>query len=126
MFKDKKTYRAYLDRQEISKLNINGSIFKKLPPENIVCLEIDNQILGYIYIEKNNIDLQHDRQANRNSNPNSLRSGNTGSSINTSDSLGYGSNDVFNSRYDYLNRDQTQIKSKYALIASIFFISLSE
>ena len=112
--------------KEISKLNINGSIFKKLPPENIVCLEIDNQILGYIYIEKNNINLQHDRQANRNSNPNSLRSGNTGSSINTSDSLGYGSNDVFNSRYDYLNRDQTQIKSKYALIASIFVKGISK
>lgn len=112
--------------REIEKLNINGSIFKKIPPENIICLEIDHQILGYIYIEKNNINLQHEHQANRNSNPNSLRSGNTGSSINTSDSLGYGSNDVFNSRYDYLNRDQTQIKSKYALIASIFIKGISK
>lgn len=112
--------------KDLKNLQLNGSIFKKLPPENIVVLELDGQILGYIYIEKNNINLQHDRQGQRNSNPNSLRSGNTGSSINTSDSLGYGSNDVFNSRYDYLNRDQTQIKSKYALISQIFVKGISK
>lgn len=112
--------------KDLKDLQLTGSIFKKLPPENIVVLELDGQILGYIYIEKNNINLQHDRQGQRNSNPNSLRSGNTGSSINTSDSLGYGSNDVFNSRYDYLNRDQTQIKSKYALISQIFVKGISK
>jgi hypothetical protein len=112
--------------KDMKGININGSIFKKLPPENIIVLEIDDQILGYIYIEKNNINLQHDKQGSRNNNPNSLRSGNTGSSINTSDSLGYGSNDVFNSRYDYLNRDQTQIKSKYALISQIFIKGISK
>lgn len=112
--------------KDLHNIQLNGSIFKKLPPENIVVLEIDNQILGYIYIEKNNINLQQNKQANRNSNPNSLRSGNTGSSINTSDSLGYGSNDVFNSRYDYLNREQSQIKSKYALISQIFVKGISK
>jgi len=112
--------------KDLKDIQLTGSIFKKLPPENIVVLELDGQILGYIYIEKNNINLQHDRQGQRNSNPNSLRSGNTGSSINTSDSLGYGSNDVFNSRYDYLNRDQTQIKSKYALISQIFVKGISK
>lgn len=107
-------------------VNINGSIFKKLAPENIVVLEIDKQILGYIYIEKNNINLAQNRASQRNANPNSLRSGNTGSTINTTDSLGYGSNDVFNSRYDYLNRDQSQIKSKYTLISQIFVKGISK
>lgn len=113
-------------RDKLNGLNITGSIFKKIAPENIVVLELDKQILGYIYIEKNNINLRQDRSNQRNSNPNSLRSGNTGSSINTSDSLGYGSNDIFNSRYDYLNRDQSQIKSKYALISSIFVKGISK
>lgn len=112
--------------KSMANLDINGSIFKKLPPENIVVLELDNQIIGYIYIEKNNINLQHDKQGQRNANPNSLRSGNTGSSINTSDSLGYGSNDIFNSRYDYLNRDQSQLKTKYALISQIFIKGISK
>lgn len=112
--------------KDMKGLDLNGSIFKKLPPENIVILEIDEQILGYIYIERGNINLKNDRMGQRNSNPNSLRSSNTGSSVNTSDSLGYGSNDVFNSRYDYLNRDQTQIKSKYALISQIFIKGISK
>lgn len=119
-------------KQEASKskdlkgLSLTGSIFKKIPPENIVVLELDQQVLGYIYIERNNINLQHDRQGTRNNNPNTLRSGNTGSTINTSDSLGYGSNDIFNSRYDYLNRDQSQIKSKYSLISQIFVKGISK
>lgn len=112
--------------KDLKDLEINGSIFKKLPPENVIVLEIDKQILGYIYIEKNAINSNKSQQINGNSNPNSLRSGNTGSTINTSDSLGYGSNDVFNSRYDYLNRDQTQIKSKYALISQIFIKGISK
>lgn len=113
-------------RDKLNGLNLTGSIFKKIAPENIIVLELDKQILGYIYIEKNNINLRQDRTSQRNANPNSLRSGNTGSSINTSDSLGYGSNDIFNSRYDYLNRDQSQIKSKYALISSIFVKGISK
>ena len=112
--------------RDLSNLEINGSIFKKLAPENVVVLELDEQILGYIYIEKNNLNVGKNRSDQRNSNPNSLRSGNTGSTINTSDSLGYGSNDIFNSRYDYLNRDQSQIKSKYALISSIFVKGISK
>ena len=112
--------------RDIKNIDMAGSIFKKIPPENIVALELDEQILGYIYIEKNNINLRQTRVNQRNQNPNSLRSGNTGSSINTSDSLGYGGNDVFNSRYDYLSRDQSQIKSKYQLITSIFVKGISK
>jgi hypothetical protein len=107
-------------------LEMTGSIFKKLAPENICVLELDEQILGYIYIEKNTINIKGSRGEQRNSNPNSMRSSNTGSTINTSDSLGYGSNDVFNSRYDYLNRDQSQIKSKYQLISQIFVKGISK
>lgn len=112
--------------RDLKDIEMAGSIFKKIPPENIVVLELDEQVLGYIYIEKNNINLKQSRGNQRNQNPNSLRSGNTGSSINTSDSLGYGGNDVFNSRYDYLSRDQSQIKSKYQLITSIFVKGISK
>jgi len=115
-----------MSKSDFSNLQLSGSIFKKLAPENVVVLELDKKIIGYIYIEKNNINIAQNKAAQRNANPNSLRSGNTGSTINTSDSLGYGSNDIFNSRYDYLNRDQNQIKSKYQLISSIFVKGISK
>lgn len=110
--------------QELN-VDINGSIFKKIEPENILKLELDDQVLGYIYVEKTNA-TNGNRTDNPNASPNSLRSSTTGSTINTTDSLGYGTNDVFNSRYDYLQRDQSRVKTKYELISSIFVKGISK
>lgn len=112
--------------RDLENLDIKGSIFKKLCPENIVKLELDGQVLGYMYVEKNNGNNASGKKDGPNSSMNALRSSNTGSSINTTDALGYGSNDVFNSRYDYLQRDNTKLKSKYQLISQIFVKGISK
>ena len=99
-------------RRNSNSLNLNGSLLKVPNPENMIKIEIDDFCFGYIYIEKSQLEYGE--------NIDSFRSTN-----NLNRSLTHNNNDVFNSRYDFLNNSNASLRDKYSVITDIFIRGIS-
>lgn len=108
LMSEKKRY----ENENNIKLNLKGSIVKIPNPENIIKIELDRHVIGYIYIEKNSMGFSDSGFTNRGIN-------------NLNRLMSYKKNDVFNSRYDFLSSDNTAEKTKFDLITDIFVRGVS-
>lgn len=103
------------DTKQWTNFGFNGSIIRKLKPENVIKLEVDGINLGYLYIEK-------DETSPSNLNPSVSSTGND-------QSIGTGlSKDFFNSRYD-INENGNQsggYKTKEEAIINLFMNGISK
>jgi len=111
LLSDKKKF----ENKNHTKLDLKGSIVKIPCPENIIKIELDHHVLGYIYIEKSITENY------------TSESGLTNRSINNMNRLmNYKNNDIYNSRYDFLNSDNNLVKNKFDLITDIFVRGISK
>ena len=108
--------RKKLENKENTKINVSGSFFYVPKPESIIKLEIDDICFGYVYIEKNPSYTTFSDGYNS-----SFFGGMTQGGIQVTS---YGtSNDVFNSRYDFINSGEYD--TKYQILTDIFVKGIS-
>lgn len=100
--------------KNFKELKMNGAILKYLEPERTIKLTIDDVCLGYLYIEKYDVNAESGSEGFGMS---------SSSMLNTSCSCGASSVDYFNSRHDS-GKDSTTIKNK--LLTDIFVKGISK
>lgn len=95
-------------------LKMNGAILKYLEPEKTIKLNVDDVCLGYLYIEKYDINAESGAEGFGMS---------SGAMLDTSCSCGTSSVDYFNSRHDS-GKESTTMKNK--LLTDIFVKGISK
>lgn len=100
--------------KNFKELKMNGAILKHLEPERTIKLTIDDVCLGYLYIEKYDVNAESGSEGFGMS---------SGSMLDTSCSCGVSSTDYFNSRHD-TEKSNTTMKNK--LLTDIFVKGISK